>query len=71
MVYVEQKHSLEGIEFDDEREIISQIFNSYEINQPDELDYLNPLLTQRGNALNLMPEVYRVTRVLSSEQGLL
>jgi len=65
MVYKEQKPSLGGIEFDDERDIMSQIFNRQgSDNRSDEVDYLNPSLTQNCHVLSIMPEVCRVARVL-------
>ena len=69
MVYKEEGPSLEGIEFDDEREIMSQIFDGYRSNDyADEVDYLNPTLTQNCHALRIMPEVCRVARVLLGQE---
>jgi hypothetical protein len=69
-LYVQERPSVESLEFDDEREIMSKIFDRHNVNQPsDELDYLNPSLHQDSQVLNIMPEVCRVTRVLL-EQGL-
>ncbi|MBP6103446.1 MAG: hypothetical protein KBD23_02430 [Gammaproteobacteria bacterium] len=71
MVYEKERPSLEGIEFDDEREIMSQIFDGYRSNEyADDVDYLNPSLTQNGSVLNIMPEVCRVARVLLKEEHL-
>ncbi len=65
MVYEEERASLVSIEFDDEREIMSQIFDGPGSNEySDDVDYLNPSLTQNGHVLNIMPEVCRVARVL-------
>lgn len=65
MVYVQQVPSIECIEFDDEREIMSKIFDGYELESSiDGSDYLNPSLTHNHRMLNIMPEVCRVARVL-------
>lgn len=65
MVYKEEGPSLEGIEFDDEREIMSQIFDGQGSDDyAGDIDYLNPALTQNCHVLRIMPEVCRVARVL-------
>ena len=69
MVYKEEYASLIGIEFDDEREIMSQIFDCPESSDcSDDVDYLNPSLTQHCHVLPIMPEVCRVARVLLGQE---
>ncbi len=69
MVYKEERPSLESIEFDDERDIISQIFDGHGSDDcSDDVDYLNPSLTQNYHVLPIMPEVCRVARVLLGQE---
>jgi hypothetical protein len=71
MMYKEQELSIESIEFDDEREIMSYIFDHQTSDDcSEDVDYLNPSLTQNSHMLHAMPEVCRVARILLGEAQL-
>lgn len=65
MVYVQERPSLDSIEFDDERVIMSHLFDGYSFKNPvKDVDYLNTTTLQDRCATDGMPEVSQVTRIL-------
>ncbi len=58
MPYIKERPPFESIEFDDEREIMSHLFDGYSFRNPDkDVDYLNTSAPQDPYAFNAMPEV--------------
>ncbi len=65
MPYRKERPSLESIEFDDERVIMSHVFDDYRFKTPsEEIDYLSNFAPQDPYVSHGMPEVSQVTGVL-------